>query len=353
MKGVIRVQIDGYFASSNSGEGFKNYYKEVFGRLPRIYVIKGGPGTGKSRFMRDVAKYAESRGWKSENYYCSSDPSSLDGVILMRGGQCVGVLDGTPPHTWELQLPGAREQMIDLGEFWDDDILGARASEIERINEAKKACWKRAYKWLEGCTDMCDIIRTYGESLINERDVVTHAAAMLSAIPDGDCFNARTALIDSVGMMGRVSSDAFEHCRTVYAVHDYLLTADILLRALIGEARRKKLKIVVSYDPIDPRRVDGVMVESGQVSAVVVKQIAPQNCEQIYMCDMCASADLNVTDEVHRAERCYEKMLLGAKAVLSDVGNRHFELEQIYVSAMNFDAKQRFTEHFCTKVFGE
>lgn len=347
------VQIDGYFASSNSGEGFKNYYNEVFGRVQRIFVIKGGPGTGKSRFMRDVAKYAESRGWESENYYCSSDPASLDGVILTREGQCVGVIDGTPPHAWEPQLPGAREQIINLGDFWDADALEKRVDEIERINRAKNACWKRAYKWLEGCTDMCDIIRAHGESLINERAVVARAAAMLSGIADGDGFNARTALIDSVGMMGRAYSEAFERCGTVYAVHDHFLTADILLRAFIGEAQRKKIKIVMSYDAIDPRRVDGVMVDGGQVSAVVVKQTAPQNCEHIYMRELCACADGVVADEVHRAERCYEKMLLGAKAALADVGNRHFELEQIYVSAMDFDAKQRFTEHFCAKVFGE
>ena len=350
---MINVQIDGYFASSNSGEGFKNYYHEVFGRVERIYVIKGGPGTGKSRFMRDVAKYAKSRGWYCENYYCSSDPASLDGIIMTRESKCVGVIDGTPPHAWEPQLPGAREQMINLGDFWDADALRERADEIERINRVKNACWKRAYKWLEGCTDMCDIIRSQGERLLNEREVTARASAMLSGVPDGDGFSARTALIDSVGMMGRVSSEAFEHCDTVYAVHDNFLTADILLRAFIGEAQRKKLKIVVSYDPIDPRRVDGVMVDGGQVSAVVVKQTAPRDSEQIYMREMCACADDTVLNEVHRAESCYEKMLLGAKAALADVGNCHFKLEQIYVSAMDFEAKQRFTEDFCVKVFGE
>ena len=347
------VQIDGYFASSNSGEGFKNYYHEVFGAAERIYVIKGGPGTGKSRFMRDTAEYAKSRGWEGEHYYCSSDPASLDGLILTRGERRIAVIDGTPPHAWEPQLPGAREQIINLGDFWNADALEKRADEIERINRAKNACWRRAYKWLEGCTDMCDIIRAHGESLISESDVAACASAMLSGVPDGEGFGTRTALIDSVGMMGRVSSDAFERCATVYALHDHLLTADILLRAIIGEARRKKLKIAVSYDPIDARLVDGVMVDGGQISAVAVKQTAPRSCEHIYMRDMCACADEAVADEVHRAERCYEKMLLGAKAALSDVGNRHFELEQIYVLAMDFDAKQRFTEHFCARVFGE
>ena len=33
-----------YFAASNSSEGFKSYFSEVFERADRLYVIKGGPG---------------------------------------------------------------------------------------------------------------------------------------------------------------------------------------------------------------------------------------------------------------------------------------------------------------------
>ena len=44
------------FAASNSCEGFKSYYGEIFAGpgIERLYVIKGGPGTGKSHFMRTV-----------------------------------------------------------------------------------------------------------------------------------------------------------------------------------------------------------------------------------------------------------------------------------------------------------
>ena len=70
-----------FFASSNSSEGFKSYYPEVFARANRLYVIKGGPGTGKSSLMRRAAAAAEKKGFATEHYFCSSDPSSLDGVL--------------------------------------------------------------------------------------------------------------------------------------------------------------------------------------------------------------------------------------------------------------------------------
>ena len=73
-----------YFAASNSAQGFISYYEEVFraSRIGHIWAIKGGPGTGKSRFLQDVANYASVRGWSTEYIYCSSDPNSLDAIIL-------------------------------------------------------------------------------------------------------------------------------------------------------------------------------------------------------------------------------------------------------------------------------
>ena len=89
-----------YFAASNSAEGFKSYYANVFDKndFSKIYVIKGGPGTGKSSFMREIASRADEKGFSAILIYCSSDPASLDGVILPE--LKIAVLDGTPPHTY-------------------------------------------------------------------------------------------------------------------------------------------------------------------------------------------------------------------------------------------------------------
>ena len=90
-----------YFAASNSTNDFVSYYEEVF-RAPRInhiWAIKGGPGTGKSHFLGDVAGYATQRGWMSEYIYCSSDPASSlmpkrSPVVMPRASQSLGTTSG-------------------------------------------------------------------------------------------------------------------------------------------------------------------------------------------------------------------------------------------------------------------
>ena len=47
-----------YFAAANSGEGFVSYFGEVFGEqnFEHVYIIKGGPGTGKSYLLKEDVK---------------------------------------------------------------------------------------------------------------------------------------------------------------------------------------------------------------------------------------------------------------------------------------------------------
>ena len=45
------------FLGANSGEGFYSLYDQLLNaRLDDLLIIKGGPGCGKSSFMRAVAK---------------------------------------------------------------------------------------------------------------------------------------------------------------------------------------------------------------------------------------------------------------------------------------------------------
>ena len=126
--------IDGknnFFASANTRFGFYSCFDDVFNRkeFEKIYIIKGGSGTGKSSLMKKIREKCEREGITSQGVLCSSDPDSLDGLIA--GEKTVAFIDGTSPHTTDPVYPGAIDRMVDLGNFWNEDILrknGFRAS---------------------------------------------------------------------------------------------------------------------------------------------------------------------------------------------------------------------------------
>ena len=87
-----------YFLGANSPTGFYSLYDHLLPpeQARAIYILKGGPGCGKSTLMRRVGAWAEEAGLKTEYILCSGDPDSLDAVILPAVG--AAIVDGTAPQ---------------------------------------------------------------------------------------------------------------------------------------------------------------------------------------------------------------------------------------------------------------
>src|SRR5699024_9104345 len=83
---------------TNTADGVVNVASELMNPISKRYILKGRAGTGKSVFMKRVAKACEQRGLDVELYHCSFDPSSID-MVLVRDYFCV--MDGTAPHEFE------------------------------------------------------------------------------------------------------------------------------------------------------------------------------------------------------------------------------------------------------------
>ena len=73
-----------YFAAANTFSGFKSNFKSVFApeKFDRIFIIKGGPGTGKSTLMKRIGEYFAPKRYEVTRFLCSSDTSSLDGLTV-------------------------------------------------------------------------------------------------------------------------------------------------------------------------------------------------------------------------------------------------------------------------------
>src|SRR5690625_2724333 len=110
MSGAARYM----YAGGNTARGFFSYYDHVtVGDATRLWVIKGGPGVGKSTFIRKVGEEMRGRGFDVEYFRCSSDNGSLDGVRIP--ALEIALVDGTAPHVIEPQAPGAVDEILDLG----------------------------------------------------------------------------------------------------------------------------------------------------------------------------------------------------------------------------------------------
>ena len=80
-----------YFLGANSPGGFYSLYDQLIdpAEADAVFILKGGPGCGKSTLMKRVAAAAEERGLQVEYIRCSGDPDSLDAILLPEKKMCI------------------------------------------------------------------------------------------------------------------------------------------------------------------------------------------------------------------------------------------------------------------------
>ena len=340
-----------HFAAVNSGHGFVSYYGEVFGNesIERRYIIKGGPGTGKSSLMKRVAVEAEKKGSRVAYYRCSSDPESLDGIII--DGK-TAILDGTAPHLYEPQIAGAADEIINLGEFWDSDKLYKAYNEIAALSALKSAAYGKAYKFLSAAMNVEEINRSLALPALMVEKLKGAVSRLMRDIPDGDGATLEYGFTNAIGMTGLCHLDTYENSASkLYAIYDsYGLGAEFLLEVL-AEAKRKGLKIKASFSPLMPDLPDAVMLCDSGICFVICDGEEMDGAQRI---NVKRFVNSDVTDRI-KAEyrvncRLREALIMSATESLADAGKYHFELEKIYVSCMDFEEEGKFIDVFCRKL---
>ena len=337
---------ENYFCAANSGRGFFSLYPQMIARAERVCIIKGGPGCGKSRFLRRVAVEAEACGKHVTCYLCSSDPSSLDAVFI---DERLLLLDGTSPHAVEASLPGARDDIVDLGAFWDSAYLAKQRNTVESLGKRKSSAYERGYD----CLNAAASIGLAADALVAQSvlaDKLNAAAERaVRSLPTGDPFSERSVILGSFGMRGEVRLDSFFKSADEYvSVTDHGGIAHLFMGALYKCAKRRGLSVSVSLDPLYPDRIDAIRFDAARR----VYEIGLRSEKRINMKRFIDGATIpSVRRELRELTELKRGAVSGALRALSSAAEAHFKLEKIYGEAMDFAAKERFTDSFIGKIF--
>ena len=342
-----------HFAAVNSGGGFVSYFPQVFGneRIKKRYVIKGGPGTGKSSFMRRVAEYAEARGRDVEYYRCSSDPASLDGIIVDR---TVAVFDGTAPHVYEPRLIGVQDNIVNLCEFWDHRRLEGLYGEISRLSEQRGVAYSKVYGYLSAAERMKGINDALTSSALDREKMRVAAERLLRQIGRGDAAFSEYAIVNAIGMSGLTHISSFEkRAKRLYLVSDGYGLGWSFLSEIVKGGAEKRARALISYDPLEPKKPDGVYFPDEGVAFLLDIGHCPDGAVKVNMSRFINEGKLlGVKSEYRRNRRMCDNLIGCAISALAEAGRYHFELEDVYKSCMDFEAESAYTETFCREYFG-
>lgn len=323
--------------------------------LKRKLILKGGPGVGKSTFMRRLHTALCTDGQPSVLCFCSGDPDSLDAVVMPDEGLLI--LDGTAPHSIDPQIPGARDSLINLGACLDEAAMRPRLPLIQSCMRDHREASRRARAHLKAaCAIERDCAAVISAGIDPDRySRMTYALiqAVLSAdAPHGQAV-VSSVITDAVTPKGRLcllSDDA--DVRVIRLTGHPGIDLTPVLRDVSRAARTAGWYVEEHLNPVIPGSLLHLSIPALSTLITTSDQLS---AEQIYDFSACIPSGSLLRSEcaLEQGRASAELMMQRAVSAMAQAKQIHDELETFYVPNMDFGAWQRIFDDTLSSIKGE
>lgn len=349
-----------FFLGANTPRGFVSLFDELYNpyKTSGAYIIKGGPGTGKSTFMKKIADELEKRGIYVERVHCASDPKSLDGIIAADIG--FAMADGTSPHVLEPKFPGAAESILNLGEFWDSDLLKASRDTIIRLTLENSLCHRRSSGYLSAAgsidTQTKALVQRFMRTEKLDSFVTRFTQRELKKSSSKEPGRRYKRFLSAITPDGTV---LFEESLTrltyrIIAFEDsYSVASSAILQKIGDIAIRKGYDIIFCPCPLDPSGCEHIIIPDAGIALVTVKKEHPFSiqADRTIHCNRFLKEEISQYRQSLKLNLRLKRLLIEESVqMLQQARSIHDLLEKEYRKAMDFDALEEYTEKFINKI---
>lgn len=356
---MIIEDLPKYFLSANSADGFINGFSNSFDVKEnwKAYLIKGGPGTGKSSFMKRIAEIGAEKGEMVDIVPCSSDPDSLDAVILKK--RKIAVFDATAPHVLDPIYPGACEEILNFGEFWNVSSLDESKDEIISFTDLNKTLHRRASRYISAVGQIKRNEQRVGLRATDIDKAFDFASSLCTRYikPVGNSGKEKTVYLSAITPQGEVFyGDTINLLcsRKIIIKDDYGTVSNIIFSVIRDYALKCGEEIITVKNNILPNElIDHILIPN--LSLAFCSKIADEEGENIKRINALRFMDKSVLglskEKVRFGRRLARELTNAAVSTLSEAKTVHDKLESIYIKAMDFEKLSEFAKKFNNVLF--
>ncbi len=270
-----------FFLGANSPSGFA-FLSEGLTSLTengRLFLLKGGPGTGKSTLIRAAAETLSEREPGFEYIHCSSDPDSLDAVIFPESR--TALTDATAPHILEPKFPGACETVVPLSSCWDEASLQKKRAEILSLSHQISGCHQQCVRFLNAAESLLSDSRNIALSCTDPCKIAKTAANILAR----ECRRHHTESEEKLRLLTAVTPQGFIGLTQtaaafprIYLLRDpYGASSALLLSTVRSLLLDFGISFYTCFDPLCPReKIDHILVPEYGLAFITESRAMPR-----------------------------------------------------------------------------
>ncbi len=361
-----------YFPGNNTPKGFFSYYNYILSQreAEKIICLKGGPGTGKSTFLRKIAEKLIESGENVDFLHCSADDNSLDGILAV--DKKIALIDGTRPHVIDPITPGAVDSILNFGEFWDECKISRHKEEILNLTEEKKNAYAIAYNYLKAAKAIEMSLGSIYEKGIEMSEIYGLAADITDkayrkydiTVRAGHIKKFFATAITPNGFVSYIKS-LLQNIHNVYLINSpegYKNSS--FMNLMLDGALYRGFNVEVFYCPMSPEtKIEHILIPELSTAFVTTNRwhdIEPWEIpSSLDSCEI-SMIDLNDympfyyleknKDEVEKLSSLYSHLLKESIVKLGEAKKKHDALEKIYIQHIDFDKVDKLTEQVINEI---
>jgi Cdc6-like AAA superfamily ATPase len=335
------------FPGGNTPQGFFSYYNHILPDADRIFILKGGPGTGKSTFMRRMAEALRSVGYDCEHHHCSSDNSSLDGIVIP--ALKIAFIDGTAPHIVDPKNPGCVDEIIHLGDYWNEKKMIVNKKAVIDCNLEIGRSFQRAYRLLRAAKSIYDDWEAVNTAALDcaaanrkAEELIATLFAGVEGIGAGKVRKLFASAITPDGPVHYLGSSVWPQKNCYVLLGDPGSGKSTIAAKVASAAVTRGLDVEAFYCPLDPEKIEHLVIPA--LGAAVTTSIMPHTCQAVanpvMTIDMneCLQPDVlsGYRDIAAYDQEVFWELFVKCVACLKRSKELHDELETYYVPNMDF-----------------
>lgn len=348
------------FPGGNTCYGFHSFYDHlVKPTVQRKFILKGGPGVGKSTLMKQIGDHFSDQGYMLEYHWCSSDSNSLDGIVI--GDHQVCFLDGTAPHVVDPVFPGAVDEIVNLGQYWSRESIAVQRETVQKLTSEISFCFQRAYHRLKEAQLAVDDWSSYYRKVREERAVSRNILALTNDFLQGATAHEKAGIrhlfpgaISPGGIVCKISS-LLDKDTAIFAVKGSPGSGvKDLFRYTAQMMELSGIQAEVFHNPLDPADIDLIIIPEINRALLDVtdtvfeysRQLSsPRYRRQLDFDQLLAAGSIDpFARRIAEARERLESGVAQSVEWIELAKQIHDNLEKVYVPSMDFEAVDKLRD---------
>lgn len=336
-----------WFLGANSPKGYYSKFDRLINLSAggRCFLIKGGPGTGKSTMLKKVASVLNEKGLSTELAFCTADTDSLDAVATLDGK--IAVFDATLPHAMEPKYPGAFETVVSLSDCWDEEKLRQNSEKIKALFDENRRLHEESRHYISAAAGLLEEAARLGLSLINA-EKAEKTALRICKKEFGKKRERRGTekirFLSAITEKGVVflNNTPKNLCERIYMVEDDPGAVSRIFMSTVRKAALEHgLDIITCRCPVFPsEKTEHIFIPSLRLGFMTLNRRHKIEAAPYRIIHSCRFVDAKKSGaqkiKIRFALRLAKNLINEASLCMKDAKRVHDELESYYIGATDF-----------------